>query len=97
MQPLGLPPVPDEYTMHAKSCLVRGTNSGLPFSCAASQRNAPDKSALTGDSVTNTVLIFVAASRPGESLNCRHIGYSVINTLLLECFKSCHCSSGFSL
>src|SRR6516165_12419458 len=97
MQPLGVPPVPEEYTMHARSALVRGMNTGLPVPCTDSHRSAPARSALAGASVTRTRLTFSAAARAGEALNWRQIGYSVISTLAFECFNSCHCSSGLSL
>src|SRR2546429_5207283 len=76
MQPLGRPPVPEEYTMQAVSLRARGTSTGSPVARNSSQRSAPASSALGGASVTRTVCTFVDA-RPPEAPSCRQIGYSV--------------------
>ena len=66
MQPLGRPPVPDEYTIHAMSLRSRGTNVGADEPRNSSHLCAPARSALAGASVTSTVATSVAKLRPAH-------------------------------
>src|ERR1700693_797255 len=98
MQPLGRPPVPEEYTMEATSLRSRGTNCADELSLRnSSQRCAPDKSAFGGASVTRTVCRLAAVERAGDAASCRQIGYSVMRIFAPECWSNCQCSAGVSL